>query len=319
MKLIMSALKNCGHKIYTSLTKYIHLMFSSFTILIVLLVALILSFVYECIPTNIALLLSMQWVLGLEYYVLTKALTFFTKFIFSCGLFIFTYIAFYYIAARQGFADPFFLDLLCEDQRNFINMAFTAFSIIFSIFAIFLTASSESHKHNQDLQIPASQLHHAITSKYTATHSNNDNCYNYIEDRLDQQIKWYDTKSIYCQHWYKTLKIFEIVMAALIPIILLLSPECSYTKSTAAALGALISIVAAVNSLNNYQANWLRYRMACELLKQEKIFYLTASNVYDGAPDPCKLLVLRVEDIISNEQSNWRDVCVNTSKPHTSS
>lgn len=261
----------------------------------------------------------MLWVLGFEYYVLTKPMTYFLKFIFSCGLFIFTYIAFYYVATRQRFANPFLLDLLCEDQRNFINMAFTAFSIIFSIFAIFLTASSESHKCNQDLKMPTSQLHHAITSKYMGTHSNTDNCYNYIEDRLDQQIKWYDTKSIYCQHRYKTLKIFEIIMAALIPLILLLSPECLYAKFIAAALGALISIVAAVNSLNNYQANWLRYRMACELLKQEKIFYLTSSNVYEGTSEPCKLLVLRVEDIISNEQSNWRDVCVNTSKPHTSS
>ncbi len=36
-------------------------------------------------------------------------------------------------------------------------------------------------------------------------------------ERLEDQLSWYDTKSMENQKWYKRLKIAEIVAAAIIP------------------------------------------------------------------------------------------------------
>lgn len=39
----------------------------------------------------------------------------------------------------------------------------------------------------------------------------------YMEDRVDDQIKWYDSRSQANQRWYKHLRSIEIVLAASIP------------------------------------------------------------------------------------------------------
>ena len=45
------------------------------------------------------------------------------------------------------------------------------------------------------------------------------NADDYIAQRLDDQIAWYDRKSMACQRWYKHLRVTEFVAAALIPFL----------------------------------------------------------------------------------------------------
>ena len=40
-----------------------------------------------------------------------------------------------------------------------------------------------------------------------------------IIERLEDQIRWYDTKSVSNMRWYKRLKISEIASAAVIPFL----------------------------------------------------------------------------------------------------
>ena len=42
------------------------------------------------------------------------------------------------------------------------------------------------------------------------------------------------------------------------------------------------------------------------MLKHEKYLYLNNVEPYDNEKEPLKLLVLRVESIISNENINWQ-------------
>ena len=46
----------------------------------------------------------------------------------------------------------------------------------------------------------------------------------YLEERLNNQIKWYDTKSTYHQHRFKILKYTEVSMGFLIPLISIAKP-----------------------------------------------------------------------------------------------
>ena len=43
--------------------------------------------------------------------------------------------------------------------------------------------------------------------------------------RLENQLQWYDGKSLHSQRWYKRLKLAQVSMAMLIPVMSLLPPR----------------------------------------------------------------------------------------------
>jgi hypothetical protein len=66
----------------------------------------------------------------------------------------------------------------------------------------------------------------------------------------------------------------------------------------------VIAIAAATGSLFKYHENWIQYRATSEALKHEKFLFLGRSSPYDGN-DALPVLVQRVEQLISKENSNW--------------
>ena len=42
----------------------------------------------------------------------------------------------------------------------------------------------------------------------------------YLKDRLDNQIDWYDKKSQWNQKWFKRLQVFQLIAAAIIPFLI---------------------------------------------------------------------------------------------------
>lgn len=119
--------------------------------------------------------------------------------------------------------------------------------------------------------------------------------------RLEQQITWYDSKSMSAQWWYKRAKVAEIACAALVPFMAKISVMVTAT------LGAVITILEGLQNLNHWSENWITYRSTCEALRHEKYSYLGGTGVYDGKnPDDAKrILVSRVESLISTEHSKW--------------
>lgn len=119
--------------------------------------------------------------------------------------------------------------------------------------------------------------------------------------RLDAQIRYYDDKSVGSQRWYKWIKFFEILAAAGIPL------AAHYFPLIISALGTSILIFEALLHLNQWQHNWVTYRSTCESLRHEKYTYLGQAGPYDGLSEEeaRKLLVDRVESLISTEHSKW--------------
>lgn len=143
----------------------------------------------------------------------------------------------------------------------------------------------------------------------------------YIEQRLEDQIGFYDRASIRCQRKYKYLKITEIVCAASVPVgigLAELAGEWLYWPSIlrglAAVLGASVAIVSGVMAACKYQENWLAYRTTCEMLRHEKYFYETGCGHYKGVTDKLCLLVRCAEELISQENTNWRKYMEPTGK-----
>jgi hypothetical protein len=120
--------------------------------------------------------------------------------------------------------------------------------------------------------------------------------------RLEQQIRWYDSKSRSAQRWFKRVKISEFVLSGLVPITALIA-----NGSVTAVIGALAVIFEGLQQLFQWQHNWITYRSTCEALRHEKYSYLARSGSYDGTSDgrAYKALVERVEALVSTEHAKW--------------
>lgn len=121
-------------------------------------------------------------------------------------------------------------------------------------------------------------------------------------ERLESQIKWYDSKSGTAQRYYKWGRYFVLAASATIPFAALLQHN-----TAAAILGGLIAVCEAIQHVNQWQHNWITYRSTCEALRHEKYTYLERADPYDDLDDKAarKLLVERVESLISTEHSKW--------------
>jgi hypothetical protein len=127
-----------------------------------------------------------------------------------------------------------------------------------------------------------------------------------IIERLEDQIRWYDVRSISNMRWYKRLKISEIASAAMIP--LLAVSNIPRAVIVAGALGVLVTLFEGVLQLNQYHENWIRYRSTCESLKHEKYIYLANAGPYANVEKPRALLAERVESLVSQEHAKWATV-----------
>ena len=127
-------------------------------------------------------------------------------------------------------------------------------------------------------------------------------------ERLDDQLGWYDYKSVWNQKLYKRLTIMQFVLAiVIVPIALIGDP---WTRYATAAAAALIAILEGTQHLNQYSTLWIQYRSTAEHLKHEKHLFLSGAGPYrdvDGE-ERLKLLAERVEEHVSSEHAQWVQV-----------
>lgn len=119
--------------------------------------------------------------------------------------------------------------------------------------------------------------------------------------RLEDQIQWYSKKSQENQKYFKRLKVTEIIAAALIP----LAAGISVPVFILGCLGVFIVILEGIQSLYQYQHNWITYRSTAEALKHEKYLYLAGAGPYLCVGNAAPLLAERVESLISREHARW--------------
>jgi hypothetical protein len=123
--------------------------------------------------------------------------------------------------------------------------------------------------------------------------------------RLEDQLKWYDTKSSRNKRWYKRLRVIQLTLAASIPVIALSGQD--WNKWITAIFGGLIAVLEGVQQLNQFGPQWVEYRSTAEHLKHEKFLFLSQSAHYRGLSpqDALRLLAERVEENVSQEHARW--------------
>ena len=126
----------------------------------------------------------------------------------------------------------------------------------------------------------------------------------YIEQRLSDQIDWYDRKSGTNQRWFKRLRFAEIVAAAIIPFLSGFAGNSFPIKIAIGALGIVVAAIASLLGLLQLQEHWIEYRATAESLRKEKFLFLTQTEPYDK-DDAFHLLVQHVEALLSKENTEW--------------
>ena len=129
----------------------------------------------------------------------------------------------------------------------------------------------------------------------------------YIKDRLDDQIKWYSTKSMSNQKKHKYWQVIKIIAALLITTLSLFVNKYPVMVYVIGVMGAFIVFIESYIRIYDFKKLWVQYRMTSERLKREKLLFQTKSEPYN-IEDPFQLLVQRGEAIMQNETQTWEEL-----------
>jgi hypothetical protein len=123
--------------------------------------------------------------------------------------------------------------------------------------------------------------------------------------RLTHELGWYDARSQRNQHTYKRLKLAQLVLAVLIPVLSLAAGDAG--RLLCALAGATIALLEGMQQMNQYATLWVSYRATAEHLKHEKFLFLSGAGPYRDLAEQPRLVQLaeRVEERVSTEQANW--------------
>lgn len=125
----------------------------------------------------------------------------------------------------------------------------------------------------------------------------------YLKERYEDQINWYDKKSMWHQKMYKRFQGAVIVLSTITPVLIAIWKE--ETRWPAVIIAALVAIGTTSLKTFKYQENWINYRTTCETLRKEIHFYKAAVGDYKDREDPESLFVERAEALISRENTMW--------------
>ena len=129
----------------------------------------------------------------------------------------------------------------------------------------------------------------------------------YINDRIDSQIKWYDRKADTNKKLNVWIKSLIILFSAFISVFsgFGFGGHTTGKNIILGVLGASIAVLSGLSHLLKFQEKWAQYRASSEALMQEKMLFSTNSGPYDNQKDHFKILVPRVEGILNKENASW--------------
>jgi hypothetical protein len=121
-------------------------------------------------------------------------------------------------------------------------------------------------------------------------------------ERLEDQLGWYDRKSVAAQKAYKRVKLSQLIVGATVPVV----AGLQVTAAVTATLAAFVVVAEGAQQLYQWQTNWVLYRSTAESLKHEKYLYLAGGGPY-STDDRHRVLAERIEGLVSQEHAKWTE------------
>lgn len=139
------------------------------------------------------------------------------------------------------------------------------------------------------------------------------NIQNYLNDRVENQMHYYGTKSAQNKNYYLLFKIMQLSAATLLPFFSVFLSDYSWMKYVIAFLGSVVTILEGVLATGKYHEKWIIYRSTAETLRQEKFLYLMQAGNYTG-PDAVQQFVNKIEFSLGKENVGWQQLVVKDNK-----
>ena len=139
------------------------------------------------------------------------------------------------------------------------------------------------------------------------------NIQNYLNDRVENQIHYYEGKSALNKQYYLFFKITQLTAATLLPFFSVFLSDYSWMKYVIAFLGSVVTILEGVLATGKYHEKWIIYRSTGETLRQEKFLYMMQAGNYTG-PDAVQQFVNKIEFSLSKENVGWQQLVVKDNK-----
>ena len=136
----------------------------------------------------------------------------------------------------------------------------------------------------------------------------------YIKERLDVQIEWYDKHACECKKYHDLLTIVSLACTSSATIFAAISiavPSFSSQISILSAVAAsTATVMISIDKLKKYQELHTQYRSTCEKLKQVKYLFLSKSGEYIMSNQRTidQLFIERCESMISTEIGTWTQI-----------
>lgn len=136
---------------------------------------------------------------------------------------------------------------------------------------------------------------------------------NYIEDRLLDQIAWYDKKSSEMKKKYQRYNGTVFFINSIVPVLLIFLDKSYLFKIVIAVLIAAANFYNGLICANKYQELWINYRFMSEQLTKEKILFETKVGKYkipsdftdDDLAELENSFIYTCESIMESEHNDW--------------
>lgn len=128
----------------------------------------------------------------------------------------------------------------------------------------------------------------------------------YLEQRVDDQLRWLSQSSKRNKRTFMSLAIFEVVLGTAITVAAPLIGTHPSGRTLIAIAGGGVAITSSVIALSRSQENWVRYRSLAEQIKREKFLYTTGTPPYNGVQEESfHDFVNQVESMMLEERGSW--------------
>ena len=131
---------------------------------------------------------------------------------------------------------------------------------------------------------------------------NQPNFENFIKNRYEPRVDWYDKKSIRNKRLLYLFQIPVLIFAAITPILAALG-YITITIITSAIVAAGLGVL----KFCKFESLWHTYRSTWEVLKREKVHHDMRTDIYSKADNIDKLFVERIENILQGEHAKWEE------------
>jgi hypothetical protein len=125
----------------------------------------------------------------------------------------------------------------------------------------------------------------------------------YLKDRYQHQVNWYDKRSELNQIIYGVLKCTTIVLSLSVPIVIALSYDSS--RVGIIVLSSIVAVLTALLGTFKFYENWINYRTTCESMKREKYYFDFSLGIYQDSSNKEGLFVKRIEGLLTREHTAW--------------